>query len=548
MVGPNPDSQGPRASGGVWANERWSMGEAKVTIVMSRRMVAACLAAGAVAVLAFSLFGTARAEAAMPYTVVQCFDAHQVAQGSGVWDRGGPNPGKVGPRNNCGGGGGLGTYTTAGGAGNGSYGVWSFVAPAGAYIAKTQVQHLSTEGNGWQAYYKFGTSGDGIRNLGSVGNWAYNQYNVAATSFGAFLQCKIATCSLGAQHLHVRRIWFDMVDQQPPRFASLGGPLIAGGTRHGRENLVVGTSDQGSGLRAITVSVNGAVIRNRDLLSSCATSVTNVGWGARMRPCPASDTATMSIQTDDAAGPWQEGANSLQVCVRDYSGHSAPCQTRTVVVDNSCPSSGAAPAAKLDAGVRRGGALRSIAWPRSNQDVHVAGTLKTSAGSAVNDGIVCVYQTDGVSNATPQLVRTLRTKNGGQFGALLDRGPSRNLRFVYRYNNVVLQDAAAIRSRVLPAFKIKRRRIPNGAFARFRGRLPGPANDNRVVAIQVRLPKKWRTFKNARTNQYGRFRAAFHFTSSSTFRYTFRAVVRRQRGYPYMPGASRKRRVLVIGR
>ena len=68
-----------------------------------------------------------------------------------------------------------------------------------------------------------------------------------------------------------------------------------------------------------------------------------------------------------------------------------------------------------------------------------------------------------------------------------------------------------------------------------------------MVALQVRLPKKWRTFKAPRTNDHGRFHAAYHFINSGTFRYTFRAVVKRQRGYPYEPGRSRKRHVLVIG-
>ena len=96
-------------------------------------------------------------------------------------------------------------------------------------------------------------------------------------------------------------------------------------------------------------------------------------------------------------------------------------------------------------------------------------------------------------------------------------------------------------------FKVGRSTIRNGSTVRFRGRIPGPRAADRVVALQVRFPKKWRTFKIPRTNVLGRFKAAYHFVGSSTFRYTFRAVVKRQRGYPYEPGRSIRRRVLVVG-
>jgi hypothetical protein len=175
------------------------------------------------------------------------------------------------------------------------------------------------------------------------------------------------------------------------------------------------------------------------------------------------------------------------------------------------------------------------------------GTLRTSGGAPVDGATVCIFETAAIPDATPQLVAEAQTKNGGRFAALLKRGPSRSLRFVYRYNNKQLTDTASIRSTVVPSFRIGRRKVRDGSTVRFRGTIPGPRAGDRLVAIQVRFPKKWRTFKVPHTDALGRFLAAYQFVGSSTFRYTFRAVVKRQRGYPYEPGLSVKRRVLVIG-
>jgi hypothetical protein len=78
--------------------------------------------------------------------------------------------------------------------------------------------------------------------------------------------------------------------------------------------------------------------------------------------------------------------------------------------------------------------------------------------------------------------------------------------------------------------------------------VPGPNADGRAVAMQARVGRKWRTFKQLRTDSDGRYRGRYRFTQTTgRVRYVFRALVKRQGGYPYEPGGSPKRKLVVHG-
>ncbi|MGH2955605.1 MAG: hypothetical protein ACRDL6_01230, partial [Solirubrobacterales bacterium] len=126
---------------------------------------------------------------------------------------------------------------------------------------------------------------------------------------------------------------------------------------------------------------------------------------------------------------------------------------------------------------------------------------------------------------------------------------SRKLDLVYRHNNQVLERPdLLVQSRAVPSFKAKPKRLRNGRKVRFKGRIPGPGHANRTISLQARAGKKWRTFKSVRTDDHGRFKGVYRFTQTrGRTRYVFRALVKRQGGYPFLPGPSRKRKVTVVG-
>ena len=112
----------------------------------------------------------------------------------------------------------------------------------------------------------------------------------------------------------------------------------------------------------------------------------------------------------------------------------------------------------------------------------------------------------------------------------------------------MLRDDVELDSAVVPTLAIAKKRLTNGQAERFTGRVPGPNAEGRAVALQARAGRKWRTFKQLRTDADGRFHGKYRFTQTiGRIRYVFRALVKRQGGYPYEPGHSRKRKVLVQG-
>jgi hypothetical protein len=161
---------------------------------------------------------------------------------------------------------------------------------------------------------------------------------------------------------------------------------------------------------------------------------------------------------------------------------------------------------------------------------------------------VCIYETIELPDASRELLSSVTTQANGRFATKLDAGPSRKLDLVYRYNDKVLGDQVQLESRVIPTLEIGDRNLENGDAARFSGHVPGPNSEGRTVALQARVGRKWRSFKVLRTDPDGRFRGKYRFTQTTgRVRYVFRALVKRQSGYPYEPGGSRKRAVVVSG-
>jgi hypothetical protein len=81
------------------------------------------------------------------------------------------------------------------------------------------------------------------------------------------------------------------------------------------------------------------------------------------------------------------------------------------------------------------------------------------------------------------------------------------------------------------------RKLRNGERVHLSGSLPGPGAAHRVVVLQANVPgsHRWITFRKATTGERGRFKARYHFTSTTRkITYLFRAVVP---GRPGIPGS-----------
>jgi hypothetical protein len=302
-------------------------------------------------------------------------------------------------------------------------------------------------------------------------------------------------------------------------------------------------TDGGGGARSVTIYVNGIDSKGVDFCPpNRGTEYTE------LKPCPSSSTQQLAIDTQKDPG-WTNGPNEVVICAEDVSGNvSTLCVRRSVQVDNSCPGSGGTAAAELDAGADVGGQVKQRATVTSRVQPVIRGSLRDSAATPVAGATVCIYETLDLPDASRQLVATATTQGNGRFATRLAEGPSRRLDLVYRYNNRTLGGRVQLDSRVVPTLRIAKKSLKNGDAARFRGWVPGPNADGRAIAMQARVGRKWRTFKQLRTDSEGRFRGKYRFTQTNgRVRYVFRALVKRQGGYPYEPGSSRNRKLVVRG-
>jgi hypothetical protein len=433
------------------------------------------------------------------------------------------------------------TGWTANGAGL----AWRFTAPSGTNFtsANTTVHYGNDEGfaaasfsNGAPAFQVFATCAT------SSSCWTSASSN-GGTIFEIRLQCfKSPNCHSDWAYAWTTSFTARIHDNVPPAIAA-DGPLLNGGVVRGVQGLHVIATDAGGGARSVIVSVNGIESKAVDF---CQPS--NDGSYAALKPCPSSKSMQLALDTQKDLG-WTNGPNNVVICAFDVAGNtSAHCVRHLVEVDNSCPGSGGTAAAEIETGADLGGQLRTRATVTSNAQPVIRGSLRDGGGSPVVGATVCIYETVDLPDASRQLIRTATTQDNGRFATRMDAGPSRRVDLIYRFNDKVLGGRVQLDSRVVPTLVIPRKNLRNGDAARFKGSVPGPNADGRAVAMQARVGRKWRTFKQLRTDSEGRFRGKYRFTQTQgRVGYLFRALVKRQSGYPYDPGASRKRKLVVNG-
>jgi hypothetical protein len=444
-----------------------------------------------------------------------------------------------------------------------------FYAPAGTHFETGSVhvtmgaRYPCSADSCWYSAFYVGNS--------FVPNWAWGQdsiprsYSVAWDNCGNCVQVwEAMSCQQACIHdassyngdwnydyVGMRDLDVTLVDPASPKLA-ISGSVFDGQIAHGQPTLQINAIDVGGGVRTASVDVNGAAV------AAPATGCPYIGagapWATAFRPC---GNLASTIQLDTTKTPWQDGSNALRVCVADVNtgpgAGNTVCDQRTVYVDNSCPDSQGASgqATGISAGLEnpRTGQLSRTRAVRSTDGTALKGQLAGTGGSPVRAASACVYETVDEPAGIEQLVQVAKSSSSGTFGIQVPAGPSRSFRVAYRYNNNQIESPSMyLDSSVLPALELTKSKLKNGKAVGFRGHLPGPGNGGRGVTMQARVGKKWRSFKQLTTDANGEFRGKYRFTQTrGRVVYVFRALVKKQGGYPYSEGASPKRKVLVKG-
>lgn len=468
------------------------------------------------------------------YVAVQCHSEYDLAAAGALFSR---DSDHYLPAAACSGAG-LQVHTNADVTKDGRYGAWSWYPPAGTEFAHITSEAHVAHDSGHKGFVTIlDTAGTVHWRWPAAGAWQPVEWSAgsAAVAYTAWLQCYGSCGRSSTAHVQVRRLWFTLTDRADPTLA-LGGSVFEAGPRRGPQLATLSASDVGGGVWRWRLLVNGAAVGAAE--AGC--DIVPGGPARRFVPCPLS--AAHSFALDTESPPFREGANSVTACVSDVGWPANEvCASRQISVDNGCRSSGSAPASGIDVAFADG---RAVATTPSNRRAVVRGRL---GGSGLGNADVCVFSR--VAGQDEGLEGSARADDGARFSYSPPRGPSRELRFVHRHGSHLVERTLALRVRALPRLKVgPRSRLANGQTARFRGKLPGPGAEGRVVILQARVGGRWQEFKSARTGPEGRFRARYRFRATTERRlYRFRAVVREQAGYPYLKGASPVRRVLVAG-
>lgn len=441
---------------------------------------------------------------------------------------------------------GVGVTHNAGGSrtASGRYGAWTLTAPDGTEILRAAARVSASSQNSHVPQVLMGTKGNTRELLGGVRGDLHtvDWEGAGGTYFQSRLICiNRSDCGDGEDaHIYMRRVALTLRDTTAPT-VQLGGTLLEPGSRRGDQVLEVSALDSGSGVRSVTATLNGQPLKSRVLECNAKD-----GIAVRLRPCPGNTTPRFDIDT--AGAGFRQGPNELRVCASDFAPEATAnhtCETRTVRVDNACPVSDV-PGSVLRA---RFVGLGSRTTTRSDEPTLLKGVITDGSASPVRNALACVAtRIDSSDGPAERVLSTPRTDHNGRFQVRIPAGPSREVRVAHwRGAHDVLERYLSLRSKAIPRLALRpSRSVENGDSVRFDVRIPGPSHSQRRVAIQARGTGKWIRIAGGRTDRGGRWSGHYRFRNTTqTRRYAFRAIIRRQPGYPYHPGHSKTRRLIV---
>jgi hypothetical protein len=368
------------------------------------------------------------------------------------------------------------------------------------------------------------------------------------------LTCRASPgCSHGWAASKAQEFGFVVEDLAQPRVTDVAGPLTEGAAQRGTQLLDLAAADQGSGVSEFELRVNDQRFARED--AGCTTGADADGpFAVGLSPCPANAAAQLAVDT--TAPPFAEGPNAIEVCARDYAQESddpasfagESCAPAGVYVDNSCDVSQAPDAADIRFGF--GKRARARLTVRYGKRARAVAKLTDAADEPIDDATVCVSTTDRIDGAGEIDIAEAQTNEGGKAKVKLPKGASRRVKLTYWADEErVEMKTVSLNVRARPKLKmLSKRNLSDGANARFRVKLAGPYRKRRKVAVQALAPAGWLDFPGCvgRTDPKGVFRCSYRFREQAgSVRYQFRALVPRQRGYPYLQGRSRSEKLVV---
>ncbi|MDQ3759609.1 MAG: carboxypeptidase-like regulatory domain-containing protein, partial [Actinomycetota bacterium] len=130
----------------------------------------------------------------------------------------------------------------------------------------------------------------------------------------------------------VRSVRMELADYADPE-VSTSGSLVEPGWKRGEHALSFSSTDVGSGLASLDVTVNGSSLSA--IAGDCSGEIAGTNLASRLVPC--SEAARGNVAPSTASLPFHDGSNLLETCGTDFAGNRT-CKTRQVQVDNTAPA------------------------------------------------------------------------------------------------------------------------------------------------------------------------------------------------------------------
>ncbi|MBJ7459310.1 MAG: hypothetical protein JHD02_09005 [Thermoleophilaceae bacterium] len=335
----------------------------------------------------------------------------------------------------------------------------------------------------------------------------------------------------------------DVEDPAAPVIASVGGSLPGSDAAAGTHTLDVTATDVGGGVRTINLAVDGALQQSSAAGGSC-------GQPYIMRaPCPSGLVRTLSVNTATLTA----GVHTGTLTAIDAAGTSSAPYSFSFSVSAGAPGAGTIPSngspAVQQPIVRTS---RSVIASKNGRSVLVEGTLTTQQGAPIAGAVLEVSSLDlGVFNAVPKSIGTTTTTPTGGFSlSIKPHGVSR-ISVLFRPDPASIGtaiSATVVREALSLSINRSKSRVKPGGSLTLAGALDGAgaAADGAPIEIDALIGGSWRAVGVVEANSRGSYRWRYRFTRvKRATRFTFRAIVRRNKSWPWPTEKSRSLHVLV---
>ncbi|MEN3284321.1 MAG: hypothetical protein V7607_5461 [Solirubrobacteraceae bacterium] len=346
----------------------------------------------------------------------------------------------------------------------------------------------------------------------------------------------------------VNRADITLRDDTVPVLSSAPSGTLLDGSRPltGVQQVSLAATDAGGGVYQAQFEVDGEVVDAQTLDDNEGRCVPPFSDPV---PCRLSASATFDFDTTALS----DGEHTLRILVTDATGTNAAIYGPVrITTTNSTCTLDATPDApfKLTTTLsrRRVSKARTV---RYRQKVRLYGRLVTNTGEPIVGEPVCIGARIDAAGAGVTALGTATTDAAGRFTYDARADSSRRIRVTHQSaEGAVVASSVRLRVGAPVSLHVSRRTVRTGQRVVLSGLVRGRPipSAGLLVELQSRRPERWQTFRSARTDRRGRFRAGYRFTRTLGVPwFRLRARVPRQAGFPYATGSSKAVRLRVHG-